>query len=77
MRCILKTLTIEIPNDSIAERVVWMLNHFTIDGLIIKENSTYNISDIENSISQSVTELNLINEGKLTAKPIEELFNEL
>jgi hypothetical protein len=77
MGLIMKTLTIEIPNDSIAERVVWMLNHFTIDGLIIKENTSHNLSDIENSIKQSVDEMNLINEGKLSANPIEKLFNEL
>lgn len=73
----MKTLTIEIPNDNIAEKVVWMLSHFAIDGLIIKENTAHNLFDIENSINQSVNEINLVKDGKLSARPIEELLNEL
>lgn len=73
----MKTLTIEIPNDNLAEKVVWMLKHFATDGLIIKENDSHSFSEVASGISRSVNEMNLIKDGKLSAKPIEALFNEL
>ena len=73
----MKTLTIEIPNDSLAEKVLWMLKHFAMDGVIIKENDSHNFSEVVSSLSQSVNEMNLIKDGKLSAKSIEVLFNEL
>ena len=33
----MKTLTLEIQNESIAEKVIWMLSHFKNDGVVVKE----------------------------------------
>lgn len=67
----MKTITLEIQNDSVVEKVLWMLNHFKNDGVIIKD------TNIENSIKQSVHEMNEIKSGKLKARDVEELLNEL
>lgn len=71
----MKTLTLEIKDETIAEKIMWMLQHFKNDGLIIKENQTNTKDDLKTSIKQSVDELNMITSGKLKAKPIEELLN--
>ena len=67
----MKTITLEIQNDSVVEKVLWMLNHFKNDGVIIKD------TNIEESIKQSVNEINDIKSGKLQARDVEELLNEL
>lgn len=67
----MKTLTLEIQNESIAEKVIWMLNHFKNDGLVIKEQ----VNDTAESIKQAVHEINLVKSGKLDAKPVNELFD--
>ena len=67
----MRTITLEIQNESIVEKLLWMLSHFKNDGVVIKENH------IEKSIEQSVRELNEIKAGKLKARDVEELLNEL
>jgi hypothetical protein len=67
----MRTLTLEIQNDNIFDKIIWMLNHFKNNGVVIKENS------IEKSIKQSVYEMNEIKVGNIEARDIEELLNEL
>lgn len=67
----MKTLTLEIENDNIVDKVIWMLNHFKNDGVIIRDNS------IESSIKQSVYEINEIKNQKLKARDIKDLLDEL
>ena len=67
----MKTLTLEIQNESIAEKVIWMLSHFKNDGVVVKEQ----VNDTSESIKQAVHEINLVKHGKLEAKPISELFD--
>ena len=67
----MKTLILEIENDNIVDKIIWMLSHFKNDGVTIKDNS------IENSIKQSVYEINEIKNKNIKARDIEELLDEL
>jgi len=67
----MKTITLEIQNDSVVDKILWMLSHFKNDGVTIKDDS------IEKSIQQSVNEINDIKQGKLKSRDAEEFLNEL
>lgn len=73
----MKTLTLEIRDETILEKVIWMLQHFKNDGLIIKEDFSPAQEDTKSSIKRAVNELNMAKEGKLNAKPIEDLLSAL
>ena len=67
----MKTLTLEIKDEKLLEKIVWMLSHFKKDGLKIREE------DLEDSLKRSVEEMSLVNSGKLQGKPAQDLLNEL
>ncbi len=73
----MKTLTLEIQDDNIAEKVLWMLKHFKDDGLVISENNLSVSVNLHTSIKQSVDEMNMIKSDNLKAKPISDLLNVL
>lgn len=70
------TLTLEIQDKTIADKILWMLQHFKNDGLVIKEENQ-STSNLEKSIKQSVNEINMVQNGTLKAKPVEDLLNAL
>lgn len=70
----MKTYTLEINNETLVDKIIWMLSHFKDDGLIIREGQN---GSAQSSIKQSVHEMNLVTSGKLKAAPIEDLMNEL
>lgn len=72
----MKTYTLDIKNEKIIDKVLWMLNHFKDDGVIVREVDNVQI-DVKTSIKQSINEINMIKEGKLKAKPVEDLLNAL
>lgn len=72
----MKSYTIEIQQENVAEKVLWFLKHIKDEGVVIKENHLEN-QEIKDSIKQAVNELNLIKQGKLEARPIEDLLNAL
>lgn len=72
----MKTLTLEIQDKTIADKILWMLQHFKNDGLVIKEENQ-STSNLEKSIKQSVNEINMVQNGTLKAKPVEDLLNAL
>lgn len=72
----MKTLTLEIQDKIIADKILWMLQHFKNDGLVIKEEDQ-STSELEKSIKQSVNEMNMVQNGTLKAKPVEDLLNVL
>lgn len=71
------TVTIDIPNESILNKILSMLNNFKSEGVVIREDDSLSPIEVENSITEAVRQMNLIKEGKLKARPIEELLNEL
>ena len=72
----MKSYTLEIEHESVAEKVIWLLKHFKDEGITIKENYSVN-QEVKNSITQAVNEMNMIKKGKIEAKPIEDLLNAL
>ena len=72
----MKSYTVEFEHENIAEKVIWLLKHFKDEGITIKENNSMN-QEIKNSIKQSVNEINMIKQGKIKARPIEDLLNAL
>lgn len=71
----MKRYTLQIQNESLASKVVWLLNHFKGEGLTIKEVD--DTSEVKASIKQSVHELNMVKTGKLEAQPVSRLLNAL
>ena len=72
----MKSYTLEIEKENVAEKVIWLLKHFKDEGITIKENNSVN-QEVKNSITQAVNEMNMIKKGKIEAKPIEDLLNAL
>ena len=72
----MKSYTVEFEHENIAEKVIWLLKHFKDEGITIKENNSMN-QEIKNSIKQSVNKINMIKQGKIKARPIEDLLNAL
>ena len=72
----MKSYTLEIEQENVAEKVIWLLKHFKDEGITIKENNSVN-QEVKNSITHAVNEMNMIKKGKIEAKPIEDLLNAL
>ena len=72
----MRTLTLEIQDKTIADKILWMLQHFKNDGLVIRQEDE-STDDLKESIQQSVHEINMIHNGTLKAKPVEDLLNAL
>jgi hypothetical protein len=74
----MKTLTLEIKDKTVADKILWMLQHFKGDGLVIKEIEDSSCdAQTKASIQQSVYELNMVKSGNLTARPVKELLDAL
>ncbi len=69
-------VTVNFQNEAIAQKVLWMLEHFKKDGVeIIKFDSLDD--EIINNFKDGLDEINLIKQGKLTSRPVEDFLNEL
>lgn len=71
------TVTIDVPNESILNKILLVLNNFKSEGVVIREDDSLSPMEVENSIAKAVRQMNLIKKGKLKARPIEELLSEL
>ena len=71
-------LTINIPNEQLFEKIIWLLNSFQSQGLEIVESS-HNLSkkNILKNLEQSISEVHMIKEGKLKATNARDLLDEL
>ena len=72
-------VTVNFQNESIAQKVLWMLEHFKNDGVEIIELDDNNNDDDEiiNNFTEGLNEINLINQGKLTSRPVQDFLSEL
>jgi len=69
-------VAVNFQNETIAQKVLWMLEHFKNDGVeVIKLDNTDN--EIINNFKTGLNEINLINKGDLTSRPVQEFLNEL
>jgi hypothetical protein len=69
-------IAVNFENETIAQKVLWMLEHFKNDGVeVIKLDSADD--EIINNFKDGLNEINLIKQGKLNSRPVEEFLNEL
>ena len=69
-------IAVNFQNETIAQKVLWLLEHFQNDGVeIIKLDNTDD--EIINSFKNGLNEINLIKQGKVTSRPVQDFLNEL
>lgn len=71
-------IAVNFQNETIAQKVLWMLEHFQNDGVeVIKLDNSNSDDEIINSFKDGLAEINLVKEGKLSSRPVQEFLNEL
>ena len=69
-------VAVNFQNETIAQKVLWMLEHFKNDGVeVIKLDSSDDT--ITNNFRDALKEISLIEQKKLTSRPVQEFLNEL
>jgi len=69
-------VAVNFENETIAQKVLWLLSHFKDDGVeVISLDDTDD--EIINNFKEGLEEIKLINQGKLTSRPVQEFLNEL
>ena len=69
-------VAVNFENDTIAQKVLWILEHFKNDGVeVIRLDNTDD--EIINNFKSGLKEIDLINQGKLTSRPVQDFLNEL
>ena len=69
-------VAVNFQNEIIAQKVLWMLEHFKNDGVeVIKLDNTDD--EIINNFKDGLNEIHLINQGELNSRPVQEFLNEL
>ena len=69
-------IAVNFQNETIAQKVLWMLEHFQNDGVeVIKLDNTDN--EIINNFKEGLEEISLIKQGKLASRPVQEFLHEL
>jgi len=69
-------VAVNFENETIAQKVLWILEHFKNDGVEVVrlDNSD---DEIINNFKRGLKEIDLINQGKLTSRPVQDFLNEL
>ncbi len=69
-------VAVNFQNETIAQKVLWMLEHFKNDGVeVVKLDDTDD--EIINNFKDGLNEIHLINQGELNSRPVQEFLNEL
>ena len=69
-------IAINFQSETIAQKVLWMLEHFKNDGVeVVKIDS--NDNRITNNFKEGLKEIKQIEEGKISSRPVQEFLNEL
>jgi hypothetical protein len=69
-------VAVNFENETIAQKVLWMLEHFKNDGVEVIKLDTAD-DEIINNFKDGLNEIHLIKQGKLNSRPIQEFLNEL
>lgn len=69
-------VAVNFENETIAQKVLWMLEHFKNDGVEVIKLDTAD-DEIINNFKDGLNEINLIKQGKLNSRAVEEFLNEL
>ena len=69
-------IAVNFQDETIAQKVLWMLEHFKNDGVeVIKVDSDDN--RIINNFKEGLKEIKQIEEGKISSRPVQEFLNEI
>ncbi|RLA70287.1 MAG: hypothetical protein DRG30_09380 [Epsilonproteobacteria bacterium] len=69
-------IAVNFENETIAKKVLWILEHFKNDGVeVVRLDNTDD--EIINNFKIGLKEIELINQGKLTSRPVQDFLNEL
>ncbi len=69
-------IAVNIQNETIAQKVLWMLEHFRNDGVEIIKLDTED-TDVIHNFKDGLQEIQLVKEGKLASRPIQDFLDEL
>jgi hypothetical protein len=69
-------VAVNFQNETIAQKVLWMLEHFKNDGVEVIKLDTED-DEVINNFKDGLNEIHLINQGELNSRPVQEFLNEL
>ena len=69
-------VALRFENEDVAQKVLWMLDHFKDDGVEVIELDDKDEEIIQN-FKNGLTELNQVLDGKSKSRSVEEFLNEL
>jgi hypothetical protein len=69
-------IAVNFQNDIIAQKVLWILEHFKNDGVEVIQLDTSDDTVVDN-FKDGLKEIALIEQGKLTSRSVQEFLNEL
>lgn len=69
-------VAVNFENETIAQKVLWMLEHFKDDGVEVVRLDNAD-DEIINNFKDGLNEIELISQGKLTSRPVQDFLNEL
>ena len=69
-------IAVNFQNDTIAQKVLWILEHFKNDGVEVIQLDTSDDTVVDN-FKDGLKEIALIEQGKLTSRSVQEFLNEL
>jgi hypothetical protein len=69
-------IAVNFQNETIAQKVLWMLEHFKNDGVEVIKLDT-NDENIIDNFKTGLQDIKLIKQGKLTSRPVQDFLNEL
>jgi predicted Fe-Mo cluster-binding NifX family protein len=70
-------IAINFQNETIAQKVLWMLEHFKNDGVEVIKVDSSDDTRIINNFKEGLKEIKQIEEGKISSRPVQEFLNEL
>lgn len=69
-------VAVNFQDEVIAQKVLWILEHFKNDGVEVIRLDNRD-DEIINNFKDGLKEVELINQGKLKSRPVQEFLNEL
>jgi len=69
-------IAINFQNEAIAQKVLWILEHFKYDGVEVMQIDDSD-EEVINNFKEGLGEIELINKGELKSRPVQEFLNEI
>ena len=69
-------IAVNFENETIAQKILWILDHFKNDGVEVLQLDDSD-EDIIHNFKEGMDELKLIEQDKLASRDVQELLNEL